>query len=80
MKLFDRRREITDRDFLGNIKRLNKLGSYLRKGRATVTAFPDIRCRAVELMNKVLLAVQKHSFPLNHTGVDIVSSLRVVWS
>jgi hypothetical protein len=30
-------------------------------------------------MNKILLTVQEYRFSLNHPGVDIVSSLRVVW-
>jgi hypothetical protein len=79
VKLLDHRREILGRNFVGNIKRLSKLGSDLREGHATITTVPDVCCRAVELMNKILLAVQEHSFPLNHSSVDIVSLLRVVW-
>jgi hypothetical protein len=79
VKLLDHRREILGRNFLGNIKRLSKLGSDLREGCATITAVPDMCCRAVELMNKILLTVQEYRLSLNHPGVDIVSSLRVVW-
>ena len=57
----DQCREITGRDFLGNIKRLSKLRSHLRGGRATVAAASDVHSLKIKFFAVFMAALQSRN-------------------